>query len=409
MPRPRVAAVDRRALGLAIDQLVAWGALYYAYGVLAVPLGVELGLTTEILAAGASASLLVSAVLARAVGRAVDRGRAGAVMLAGAVIGGVGLGLLAVARGPTTLGVACLVLGVAQAASLYEVAFAVVVAEVPDPQRRARALLMITTVAGLASAVFVPLTTAWVASLGWRGATLALAGVSLAVALPLRLRRVGLAAPRRSAATVDDGPAPAAFSRLILAFAMQSFATTGIGATLLWQLLDGGASPSDAAWSVGLVGASQLPGRWLAAPLQRWVVGPWRTPALFAVHAASVIAIGVDDDALQRLALVAFGATAGLMTLERAATVLERGGVSAFGRRSGEVAAVAGLARAAGPWAVVAASAALGWIATCAGLAMMLVLAAVAVRAAAITAPAAPCPSPCGRGGSGARRRPRRS
>ena len=94
MPRPRVAAVDRRALGLAIDQLVAWGALYYAYGVLAVPLGVELGLTTEILAAGASASLLVSAVLARAVGRAVDRGRGGVVMVVGAGTGGLALLLL---------------------------------------------------------------------------------------------------------------------------------------------------------------------------------------------------------------------------------------------------------------------------------------------------------------------------
>lgn len=380
MSRRRAAAAEIGALGLAIDQLVAWGTLYYAYGVLAVPLAVELGWTLEAVAAGASASLIVSAALARAVGRAIDRGRAGAVMIAGAVTGALGLLLLSSARDPWALAVACVLLGIAQASSLYEVVFAAVVAEHPEPRSRARALVVITTIAGLASTVFVPLTTAWVAALGWRGATLAAAGVLLAVTLPIRLRRGTPGAPLVAVSRGGDAPAPVGFSRLVLGFAMQSFATTGVGATLLWWLLDDGASPSAAAWSVGLVGASQLPGRWLAAPLQRWWASERRTPALFAVHALSVGAIGLGEGALRVAALVVFGATSGLMTLERAATVLERGGASAFGRRSGEVAAASGFARAAAPWAVVAAAAGVGWIATWTGLAAVLVVAAVVVR-----------------------------
>jgi MFS family permease len=156
--RPRAAAVERRALGLAIDQLVAWGVLSYAYGVLVVPLGAEIGLTIETVAAGASVSLLVSAVLARTVGRASDRGRARAVRIAGAATGGLALLLLSSAADLWTLAAACVLLGIAQALSLYEVAFAVVVAEVVEPRARARALVVITTVAGLASTVFVPLT-----------------------------------------------------------------------------------------------------------------------------------------------------------------------------------------------------------------------------------------------------------
>ncbi len=378
MPRPRVAAVDRRAFGLAIDQLVAWGALYYAYGVLAVPLGVELGLTTEILAAGASASLLVSAVLARAVGRAVDRGRGGVVMVVGAGTGGLALLLLAIARDPWAIAAACVLLGIAQALSLYEVAFAVVVAEVDDPLARARALVVITTIAGLASTVFVPLTTAWVERLGWRGAALAVAGVLVAVTLPLRWRRTGHVAARESRSHHDRRPR--GFAWLVAGLALQSFVTTGTGATLLWHLLDDGASMDAAAWSVGLVGASQLPGRWAAAPLQRWCAPAWRMPLVLLVHVTAVCSIGVTTGVVEFVALVAFGASAGLLTLERAAMILERGGPAAFGRRAGEVAAVSGFARAAAPWAVVATAAAHGWTVTYAALAIVLLVAGAAIR-----------------------------
>ncbi len=373
MPRPRVAAADVGALGLAIDQLVAWGVLSYAYAVLAVPLAAELGLTIETVAAGASVSLLVSAVLARSVGRAIDRGRAGAVMIAGAATGALALLMLSSVRDPWTLAVTCVLLGIAQALSLYEVAFAAVVTAFPEPQVRARAMVVITTVAGLASTVFVPLTGAWIGCLGWRGAAATLAAVLLAVTLPLRWRRKERIAARTTQ-PIDDRRPPG-FARLVVGLALQSSVTTGTGATLLWRLLDGGASMDAAAWSVGLVGASQLPGRWAAAPLQRWCAAAWRMPAVLAVHAAAVGSIGVTTGAIGLVALVAFGATAGLLTLERAAIVLDRGGPAAFGRRFGEVAAVSGFSRAAAPWGVVAVAAALGWPLTYAALAVVLVVA----------------------------------
>lgn len=379
MSRPRAAAADVRALGLAIDQLIAWGALSYAYGVIAVPLAAELGLTIESVAAGASVSLLVSAVLARPVGRAIDRGRAGAVMIAGAATGALALMLLSSVRDPWTLAVACVLLGIAQALSLYEVAFAVVVTAFPEPQVRARALVVITTVAGLASTVFVPLTGAWIGRLGWRGAAATLAAVLLAVMLPLRWRRTEHVAPRGTQ-PIDDRRPPG-FARLVVGLALQSSVTTGTGATLLWRLLDGGASMDVAAWSVGLVGASQLPGRWVAAPLQRWRTSAWRMPVVLAVHAAAVWSIGVTTGAIGLVALVAFGATAGLLTLERAAIVVDRGDAAAFGRRFGEVAAVSGFARAAAPWGVVATAAALSWTVTYSAMAVVLLVAGAVIVA----------------------------
>jgi len=406
--RPRAtAAADGGAFGLAIDQLVAWGTLYYAYGVLAVPLAIELGLALEMVAAGASVSLLVSATVARPIGRAIDRGHARMVMLVGAGVGALALLLVAGARVPAVAALGCVLLGIAQATSLYDVAFARIFARATEPRARARGLLIVTTIAGLASTVFVPLTTAWVDAIGWRAATVALVGVQLAVMLPLRLRRDRDAAEPRDGATSRDGRRPSGLAWITAGFALQAFATTGIGVTLLWRLLDGGATAGAAAWSVALVGVSQLPGRWLSAPLQRWCAPAWRVPLLLIVHAASVVVIGGASGPLFAAALVVFGATSGMMTLERATIVLAQVGIADFGRGSGEVAEAVAITRAAAPWAVVATAAAIGWAVAYAALAVVLVVAALALRRrrTITTCVSAACENP-GTRAAGARRPP---
>ncbi|HEY6725012.1 MAG TPA: hypothetical protein VI197_13340, partial [Polyangiaceae bacterium] len=85
-------------VGLSLDQLVAWGVLYYSYSVLSVPIARDLGVATSTVAAAFSGSLLVSALLAPRVGRLLDRKGARPVLLYGAVIGPVALGGLAAAQ-----------------------------------------------------------------------------------------------------------------------------------------------------------------------------------------------------------------------------------------------------------------------------------------------------------------------
>jgi predicted MFS family arabinose efflux permease len=74
-------------VGLSIDQLVAWGTLYYSYSVLAVPIARDLGVSTSTVAAAFSISLLVSSLLARRVGQVMDRDGARPILLYGSLLG----------------------------------------------------------------------------------------------------------------------------------------------------------------------------------------------------------------------------------------------------------------------------------------------------------------------------------
>ena len=162
-------------VALSLDQLVAWGVLYYSYSVLAVPIARDLGLASSTVAAAFSGSLLVSALLARRVGRLLDRGGAQPVLLCGAVVALLALGGLASMRGVLPLLLVFAGLGVAQALSLYEPAFRALVDWFPSARQRSQALLVVTSVAGFASTLFLPLTAFLLAGFGWRSAVLALA------------------------------------------------------------------------------------------------------------------------------------------------------------------------------------------------------------------------------------------
>jgi hypothetical protein len=74
----------RRALiALGIGQCINWGALYYAFAVLVVPLQRELRVETWTVTGAFSLALLMSAALAPTVERWGDRGRAPFVMQLG--------------------------------------------------------------------------------------------------------------------------------------------------------------------------------------------------------------------------------------------------------------------------------------------------------------------------------------
>src|SRR5207247_4120729 len=91
------------------------------------------------------------------------------------------------------------------AAVLYEPAFAAVTQWFPEPRQRSAALLFVTSIAGFASTIFVPLNATLCLRLGWRTAVLILTGVLLAVPLPLHATL-----PRP---TILLSPAPAAARR----------------------------------------------------------------------------------------------------------------------------------------------------------------------------------------------------
>ena len=155
-------------------QLVNWGVLYYAFGVLLLPVEQTLNAPRWLVAGAFSLGLLVSAIAAPAVGRLADRGQGPAVMQAGGLhCGGppdrVGVAADDLDHLPGWAG-----LGVCMAAILYEPVFAIVGRAYPDANDRLRAIATITVMGGLASTGFLPGTTLLVSRLGWRGAVVAL-------------------------------------------------------------------------------------------------------------------------------------------------------------------------------------------------------------------------------------------
>lgn len=74
---------SRAIWAIGCGQLVNWGVLYYAFGVLLVPLEQSFDAPRWLVAGAFSLGLLVSAIAAPTVGRVADRGQGPALMRAG--------------------------------------------------------------------------------------------------------------------------------------------------------------------------------------------------------------------------------------------------------------------------------------------------------------------------------------
>ncbi|CAB3796058.1 hypothetical protein LMG28688_04226 [Paraburkholderia caffeinitolerans] len=182
-------ASDRKAesntatWALAFGQLVAWGAVYYAFSLFVVPMEQELGWSRASTNAALSCGLLVSGLAAYPVGKWIDHGHGRMVLTAGSLLASIMLVLWSQAASLATLFAAWVGLGVSMAATLYDPVFAILTRDYPRSFRTK--ITLVTLVAGFASTAFIPLTQELVDALGWRHALLALAGINVCVCLPI--------------------------------------------------------------------------------------------------------------------------------------------------------------------------------------------------------------------------------
>lgn len=355
------------ALALAVTTTISWGILYYAFSVFLVPMEAELGARAQ-LSGAFSLALLVSGIAAIPVGRWVDRHGARGLMTAGSLAAAGLVWAWANARSLPALYLIFAGLGLAMAAVLYDPAFAVLA--VWFQRRRRRAMTLLTLVAGLASTIFVPLSTWLLGQLGWRGALTALAGLLLVVTLPLHalvLRRrphdLGLAPDgdplRLGEAALPprlEGHAPNAVVRswsfwlLTTAFMLNNGVFVAVGVHLIAYLVERGQPAAVAAGLAGLIGLMQLPGRLVFAPLGRWLPRRWLSAAVFGLQGAALLLLaGVPTGPGLVAFVVLYGLSNGMVTLARATTVAELYGAAHYGAISGVMSFWITLARAAGP------------------------------------------------------------
>jgi MFS family permease len=370
---------------LSVTETVSWGILYYAFAVFLVPMQAGLGFSAAELTGAFSLAILVSAVAGVWVGRHLDRHGPRALMTGGSVVG-VGLVLAwSQVDGLLSFYAIWIGIGLVMAAVLYEPAFTVVAKHFPVAAERRRAMTAMTLVAALASFIFLPLSQALIDGVGWRDALVVLSVILAVVTVPLHgLVLRPAAAVRPTETTTPSVTARAALSSrpfwlLSAAFFLASIAAIAMMVHAIPFLIERGHSASFAAFAVGLVGISQIPGRLLFAP----VAGRWPRPlatALLFVLVACGIALNVAVDATWAVVvgLVLLGMGNGMGTLARATTIADLYGAKAYGTIASVAASMTTAARAGGPVAAAVLAAAVGYGA------LLWTLAALAALAAAL-------------------------
>jgi MFS family permease len=379
---------------LALSQTIGYGTLYYAFAVLLTPLAADLGVTTTAVTGAYTASILTGAALAVPVGRWLDSHGGRALMTAGSAAGVLLLIAWSHVDTPWQLYLVQIGIGIAAAASLYEAAFAVVIA-LTSPQARSGALLALTVVAGFSSTVFLPLTGWLVAAHGWRTTLLVLAAIH-AITVPLHaiaVRRPALSVRAhpvraRGGAAVRAALADRGFWLLAAGFTAHTAAISALTVHLVAALISWGHRPAFAASIAGLLGVLSVAGRLLTTGLQRRYRTTTVTAAVFTVQAAAALLLPVVGATVGGAigAVIGFGLGFGVATIAKPVLLAERYDTRRYATLAGILVVPMTLAKAAAPLAAAAAQAATGTYTAV----MVAVAACCAVAAAAIAAATAP-------------------
>ncbi len=389
------------AWALAVTQTIGYGVLFYAYGVLTVPMETALGWTRAQTSGAFSVALLTSGLAALTAGRIVDRHGGRGLMTVGSLAGGALVMAWSFVDSLAALYLVQAGIGLVLAAVTYEVAFAVVARWFTHD--RIRALLVVTMVAGLASTIFVPLATVLVETLGWRPALRVLALVLWAGTVPLHalvLRRApedpreahaveargvearGVEARDVDAGDVEAGDAwrDATFWWLTAGFAFDRMAVVAVGAHAVPLLLERGHAPGLVAALAGSIGLLQVAGRLLFAPATAGVSLGRLAVVTYLVRAAALAALLAIPGVTGAWVFAGlFGLANGASTLARAGLVADTYGARRYGTISGSMTTLIALLQTGAPLAVGALRVASGGYG--AGL-VMLTLFALAAAAA---------------------------
>ncbi|MEY2880194.1 MAG: hypothetical protein RLZZ15_2574 [Verrucomicrobiota bacterium] len=391
---PEHRRIWRGVAALAVAEMVAWGVLVYAFGVLLPAMEADLGIGRSALTAVFSGALVASGLTAPLIARALDRWGARRVMTTGAAA--AVLLLVAWSRAETLAGcvIVWLALGGAHAAVLYDPAFVAATRWCADVRERTRALLAITILGGLASTVFLPLTAALLERHGWRHAVLALAGVFAAVALPLFASlpdgdaRPAAGGARAGGASGGSGATRPGFAWLVAAFALQGAIFQAMVVHAVPLLTEAGRTPVRAAALTGMFGFFQVVGRLLSVSRLEKISTRARLTGLLAAQVVAVVALlFARHDAAVWVFVVCFGASNGAITLARPLAVAEWQGGASFAIAAGRVSTWTQLSRAAAPVAAGALHAVAGYGGVLVALAGVGLGGLAAARAAARKSP----------------------
>lgn len=337
---------DRAIILLAIGETLAWATIYYTFPALILRWEQDLGWGKAELTAGITLAVLLSAVLSPFSGRLIDSGRGPVMMGASAMLGAVGLVLLAQVETLPGFYGAWAVLGVAMTGCLYEPCFALVTRARGDKAKGA--IIVITLAAGFASTISFPAMHGLADTLGWRDGTLIFAAVVAFMAAPMLWYGTHLLEKEGAhlQMTQVDHAARRAFLKTPLFWLLAiGFALGAIthGATLhhLLPILDDRGVPDDAAIvAASFIGPMQVAGR-----LVMMAAGERGSNHGFAIVSFIMMAISVfvllaagAVTAFVIIYVILFGGAYGMVSILRPVIAREVLGGDNFGAKSGALA-----------------------------------------------------------------------
>lgn len=344
------------ALGL--TQIVGWGSLFYAYGVLMQPMQIDLHTSKPVIVGAYSVALLISGCLSTLAGSIIDRIGGRLLMGAGTLLAVLMLALLANVHSVAALYFAWAGIGIAMSATLYQPAFAVITQVFGGGYRRAITLL--TLFGGFASTISWPLTQFLLDRFGWRETWLIYAVANLLLCFPIhaflpKIKSVPAASmptAKTNSATLSAVLRDPSFYGITAAITFNALVFSAMSLHLISILHDRGVSASHAAAIGAMVGPMQVLGRILettvgkkASSRQIGMIATWLLPlslALLIAPSEWMLIYGVFA--------AMYGIGNGVMTIVRGALPAELYGRETYGAISGAMSTPVLIAIAAGPF-----------------------------------------------------------
>jgi MFS family permease len=300
----------------------------------------------SLLSIAMTVGLILNAIGSLAVAAWIHRRGARAPMVTGSIV--ATLALLALASSPSALFAfgALALLGAAQAALLYEPAFAAVSSQTPDPIARTRAIQVITFWGGWAALWAIPATSFFSDLLGWRPTLIALSILLAAHTIRVHAR---LPPPTNRRTTATGKTAPPISIGLAVAFAFGSFATTAVVVNGLLLLTGRAVSIATASIVFALLAPSQIVGRaWFMRRNGKLSRHDGSIPFLLVATGVVALLAAPSFTALA-IFVVLFGAGTGLLTTMRAAIVVARLPPEHVAKQLAVYSFIASIARALAP------------------------------------------------------------
>jgi MFS family permease len=351
-------------LALGVTQVIGYGALYYAFAVLAPAMTASFGWAPEWTYGGFAVGLLAGGLAAPLAGRLIDLYGTRLVMSVGSGLAGLALLALAEARGPVGYFAAMIALEIVSTMVLYDAAFAALTQARGAGARRA--ISQLTLIGGFASTLFWPLTTMLLAHLDWREIYRIYAVLQFALCVPLHLfllpgrvrRPIVSPSPAEAAERAPDGylageERRSAFLLLALAFSLQGFVVSAMSVHMLTMLQGLGLSAALAVGIGAMVGPSQVAGRlveMLFGTSLQPVTTAWTSAALMPLGFVLLL-FGGTTASLAGLFAIAYGISMGLSSIVRGTVPLQLFGPAGYGAMLGRLSAPGLVVKAAAPLA----------------------------------------------------------